>query len=129
MTVQHKHLIIRSYINKPPLAEDVNTLTDWIRKLIRSIDMKILGGPYTTYCDVKGNQGMTSVTIIETSHIALHTWDEISPALLQLDVYSCADFDPNIIFKLVDEKFEATKTEYKFINRENGLEEVNLNSI
>ena len=129
MTVQHKHLIIRSYINKPPLAEDVNTLTDWIRKLIRSIDMKILGGPYTTYCDVKGNQGMTSVTIIETSHIALHTWDETSPALLQLDVYSCADFDLNIIFKLVDEKFEATKTEYKFINRENGLEEVNLNSI
>ena len=64
MTVQHKHLIIRSYINKPPLAEDVNTLTDWIRKLIRTIDMKILGGPYTTYCDVKGNQGMTSVTIL-----------------------------------------------------------------
>ncbi|MFM1858056.1 MAG: hypothetical protein RLZ05_1116 [Bacteroidota bacterium] len=129
MTVQHKHLIIRSYINKPPLAEDVNTLTDWIRKLIRTIDMKILGGPYTTYCDVKGNQGMTSVTIIETSHIALHTWDETSPALLQLDVYSCADFDPKIIFKLVDEKFEATKTEYKFINRENGLEEVNLSQI
>ncbi|MEK9886467.1 MAG: S-adenosylmethionine decarboxylase, partial [Pelagibacteraceae bacterium] len=91
--------------------------------------MKILGGPYTTYCDVQGNQGMTSVTIIETSHIALHTWDETSPALLQLDVYSCADFDPKIIFKLVDEKFEATKTEYKFINRENGLEEVNLSQI
>jgi hypothetical protein len=29
----------------------------------------------------------------------------------------------------VDEKFEATKTEYKFINRENGLEEVNLSQI
>ena len=126
MTVQHKHLIIRATIKKPPSHNDVNTLTDWIRKVIRSIDMKILGGPYTTYCDIKGNKGMTSVTIIETSHIALHTWDEISPALLQLDVYSCADFDPEIIFKLVNEEFGAIKIEKKFINRENGLEEVNL---
>ena len=124
MMVQHKHLIIRSSINNPPGSSEVNNLTDWVRKLIRSIDMKILGGPYTTYCDVEGNKGMTSVTIIETSHIALHTWDEVSPALLQLDVYSCADFDPKVIFKLVDEAFDAIKTEYKFINRENGLEEV-----
>ena len=126
MTVQHKHLIIRATIKKPPSHNDVYTLTDWIRKVIRSIDMKILGGPYTTYCDIKGNKGMTSVTIIETSHIALHTWDEINPALLQLDVYSCADFDPEIIFKLVNEEFGAIKIEKKFINRENGLEEVNL---
>lgn len=123
MTVQHKHLIIRATINKPPNHNDINTLTDWIRKVIRSIDMKILGGPYTTYCDIKG---MISVTIIETSHIALHTWDEINPALLQLDTYSCADFDPKIIFKLVNQEFEAIKIEKKFINRENGLEEVYL---
>ena len=55
MTVQHKHLIIRATIKKPPSHNDVNTLTDWIRKVIRSIDMKILGGPYTTYCDIKTN--------------------------------------------------------------------------
>ena len=126
MTLEHKHLIIRANINKPPRNEDVNTLTDWIRKVIKSIDMKILGGPYTTYCDVKGNKGMTSVTIIETSHIALHTWDEVTPALLQLDVYSCADFDPNIIFELVNEEFDAVKIEKKFINSEHGLEEVIL---
>ena len=126
MTLEHKHLIIRANINKPPRNEDVNTLTDWIRKVIKSIDMKILGGPYTTYCDVKGNKGMTSVTIIETSHIALHTWDEVTPALLQLDVYSCADFYPNIIFELVNEEFDAVKIEKKFINREHGLEEVIL---
>lgn len=126
MTLKHKHLIIRANIIKPPGINDLNTLTDWIRKVIKCIDMKILGGPYTTYCDVKGNKGMTSVTIIETSHIALHTWDEVSPALLQLDVYSCANFDPNIIFQLVNEEFQAVKIEKKFINRENGLEEVIL---
>jgi len=38
-----------------------------------------------------GNQGLTSVTIIETSHIAVHVWDEVSPALMQMDVYSCAE--------------------------------------
>ncbi|MAV82576.1 MAG: S-adenosylmethionine decarboxylase [Pelagibacteraceae bacterium] len=126
MTVKHKHLIIRANIKKPPTNKDINTLTDWIRQLIKKIDMKILGGPYTTYCEIKGNKGMTSVTIIETSHIALHTWDEINPALLQLDVYSCADFDPKIIFELVNKEFEAIKIEQKFIDREKGLEEVKI---
>ena len=113
MTVQHKHLIIRATINKPPNHNDINTLTDWIRKVIRSIDMKILGGPYTTYCDIKG---MTSVTIIETSHIVLHVWDEQSPGLFQLDVYSCKSFDLNIVLSCLKDSFNITKLQYKSID-------------
>ena len=33
------------------------------------------------------------VAIIETSHIAMHIWDEPKPALMQFDVYSCGEFD------------------------------------
>ena len=33
-----------------------------------------------------GNKGLTAFAIIETSHIAMHIWDE-PVALLQLDVY------------------------------------------
>ena len=126
MTQQHKHLIVRADIGWCPQEEDLNKISDWIRSLIRKIDMKLLAGPYTTYVSEKGNKGMTSVAIIETSHIALHIWDEVNPGLMQLDVYSCADFNPENIFDKVNELFNTIKIEYKFLDREKELVEVNL---
>jgi len=126
MTQQHKHLIVRADIGWCPQEEDLNKISDWIRSLIRKIDMKLLAGPYTTYVSEKGNKGMTSVAIIETSHIALHIWDEVNPGLMQLDVYSCADFNPENIFDKVNELFKTVKIEYKFLDREKELVEVNL---
>jgi S-adenosylmethionine/arginine decarboxylase-like enzyme len=69
---------------------------------------------------------MTSVAIIETSHIALHIWDETNPGLMQLDVYSCADFSPKDVFDEVEKMFDTKKIEYKFLDREKELVEVNI---
>ena len=124
MTQQHKHLIVRANIDRCPKEEDLNKISDWIRSLIRKIDMKLLAGPYTTYVNERGNKGMTSVAIIETSHVALHIWDEVEPGLMQLDVYSCANFNPQDIFEKVNEMFQTVKMEYKFLDREKGLVEV-----
>jgi S-adenosylmethionine/arginine decarboxylase-like enzyme len=126
MTQQHKHLIVRADIGWCPQEEDLNKISDWIRSLIKKIDMKLLAGPYTTYVGEKGNKGMTSVAIIETSHIALHIWDEVSPGLMQLDVYSCADFNPPDVFDKVNELFQTIKMEYKFLDREKELVEVKV---
>ena len=126
MTQQHKHLIVRADIGWCPQEEDLNKISDWIRNLIKKIEMKLLAGPYTTYVDEKGNKGMTSVAIIETSHIALHIWDEVSPGLMQLDVYSCADFNPPDVFDKVNELFQTIKMEYKFLDREKELVEVKI---
>jgi len=126
MTQQHKHLIVRADIGWCPQEEDLNKISDWIRSLIKKIDMKLLAGPYTTYVGEKGNKGMTSVAIIETSHIALHIWDEVSPGLMQLDVYSCADFNPPDVFDKVNELFQTIKMEYKFLDREKKLVEVKV---
>ena len=126
MTQKHKHLIVGADIKWCPSKEDLNIVSDWIRELIKKIDMKLLAGPYTTYVSDKGNKGLTSVAVIETSHIALHIWDETSPGLMQLDVYSCADFNPQDVFEKVDELFKTVKIEYKFLDRENELLEVNI---
>ena len=126
MTQQHKHLIVRADIGWCPQEEDLNKVSDWVRSLIRKIDMKLLAGPYTTYVREEGNKGMTSIAIIETSHIALHIWDEVNPGLMQLDVYSCANFNPENIFDKVNELFKTVKIEYKFLDREKELVEVNL---
>ena len=124
MTQLHKHLIVRANIVKCPKEADLNKISDWIRLLIKKIDMKLLAGPYTTYVNEKGNKGMTSVAIIETSHIALHIWDETNPGLMQLDVYSCANFNPQDVFEKVNEMFQTIKMEYKFLDREKELVEV-----
>ena len=126
MTQQHKHLIVRADIGWCPQEEDLNKISDWIRSLIKKIDMKLLAGPYTTYVNEKGNKGMTSVAIIETSHISLHIWDEVSPGLMQLDVYSCADFNPPDVFDKVNELFQTIKMEYKFLDREKKLVEIKV---
>ena len=126
MTQQHKHLIVRADIDWCPEEADLNKISDWIRGLIKKIEMKLLAGPYTTYVNDFGNKGMTSVAIIETSHVALHIWDETKPGLMQLDVYSCADFNPKDIFDEVDRVFKTKKIEYKFLDREKELLEVSV---
>ena len=126
MTQQHKHLIVRADIGWCPQEEDLNKISDWIRNLIKKIDMRLLAGPYTTYVNEKDNKGMTSIAIIETSHIALHIWDEVRPGLMQLDVYSCADFNPPDVFDKVNELFQTIKMEYKFLDREKELVEVKI---
>ena len=90
---KHKHLIIRAEVNHPITSE--KKIKQWLRNLVKKIDMKIIKGPYTAYVSKEGNRGITGVVMIETSHIAIHVWDEISPALVQCDVYSCAEFSSN----------------------------------
>ena len=70
MTVQHKHLIVRAEINKPPT--DQKWAHTWLTELVSKIGMQICQGPITTYVNVPGNRGLTGLVIIETSHIALH---------------------------------------------------------
>jgi S-adenosylmethionine/arginine decarboxylase-like enzyme len=77
-------------------------------------------GPYAVYSDMVGNQGLTAVTIIETSHIAMHVWDEVEPGLMQLDVYTCSELNIDDVFEAIEE-FEPVKVEYKYIDREYGL--------
>lgn len=116
--LEHKHLIVRAELKEPPYKP--SDIKEWMRHLVNKIGMNVLMGPYAVYSDMEGNQGLTAVTIIETSHIALHVWDEAEPALMQLDVYTCSHLDINQVFESIQE-WEPTKIEYKYIDREHGL--------
>ena len=41
MTQQHKHLIVRADIGWCPQEEDLNKVSDWVRALIKKIEMKL----------------------------------------------------------------------------------------
>jgi S-adenosylmethionine/arginine decarboxylase-like enzyme len=123
MPLVHKHLIIRAEVTTPPTDEQLTV--EWMKKLISTIGMKVLMGPYAKYLDVVGNRGLTSVAIIETSHIAMHVWDEVSPALIQLDVYTCGPLDTQLVVNAIQE-FNPTKVEMKYLDREHNLTELPL---
>jgi S-adenosylmethionine/arginine decarboxylase-like enzyme len=120
----HKHLIVRAEVYRPPMDEEF--LQCWLEKFIKEIGMKVMMGPYVKYSNMIGNRGITGAAIIETSHIVMHVWDEIHPALMQFDVYSCGEFDPETICKQIENDFIVHKIEYKFLNRENDLSEIHI---
>ena len=118
----HKHLLVRAEVKAPIVNK--NKAIKFLRTLIKAINMKAMYGPTASYCKMKGNRGVTAFAIIETSHIAMHIWDEVNPALVQLDVYSCADMDPNKVIEILNQELETVKIEYKFLDRDNDFKEI-----
>lgn len=82
--------------------------------------MEILIGPEAIYYDVPGNKGITAFAIITTSHIVLHTFDDIIPANFELDIYSCKDFNIDSVFQHI-EQFKPESIKFKFLDRENNF--------
>jgi S-adenosylmethionine/arginine decarboxylase-like enzyme len=85
--------------------------------------MKAMYGPTASYCKMPGNKGVTAFAIIETSHIAMHIWDEPNPALVQLDVYSCAPLDPEKVLPFLNQ-MDPVKIDYKFLDRETEFKDL-----
>ena len=115
---KHKHLIIRAEVNSPITSE--KGIKKWLRNLVKKIDMKIIKGPYASYVSKEGNRGITGVVMIETSHIAIHIWDEERPALVQCDVYSCAEFSTNEVLAEFN-MMEVVKMDYLLLDRANMI--------
>ena len=114
----HRHIVIRATVVKPPM--DIRKIKKWIKKLIKAIGMKRLGQPIAVYCPKEGNRGITCVSCIETSHIALHSWDESSPAVVQLDVYTCSTLNKQTVFDYLN-MFEPKEISYQVLNRDNNI--------
>ena len=121
---KHKHLIIRAEVKHPITSE--RELKKWLRNLVKTIDMEIVGGPYVAYVTKEGNRGVTGVVMIETSHIAIHIWDENRPSLVQCDIYSCAEFSvPEVLLEFT--MMEPTKIDYMVLDRANSISLSNTN--
>ena len=111
---KHKHLLIRAEVIRPITSE--KEIKKWLRNLVKKIDMKIIKGPYASYVSKEGNRGITAIVMIETSHIAVHIWDEQVPSLVQCDVYSCAEFSSNEVL-IEFATMEPTKIEHMLLDR------------
>lgn len=115
----HKHLLVNAKVNNPMKSEEeaVNFLTG----LVKTINMKIIKGPFASYVEVEGNRGLTAIVMIETSHIAFHIWDEPSPALLQFDLYTCGELKHYGVINIIKDKFDVVSYDYMLLDRAKGF--------
>jgi len=120
--IQHKHLILNATIGNPILEEQeaIHCLT----RLVESIDMKIIKGPFAHYVDADGNRGMTATVMIETSHIAFHIWDEKDPAEIKFDLYTCGSLNAAQVLYILDQQFAFSSVKWMVLDREDGFEHV-----
>lgn len=97
----HQHLIIKAFVENPPIKEEF--LNYWLKDLVEKIGMKIVIGPFSKYVESVGNAGLTGAVVIETSHSSIHVWSECVPAMIQMDVYSCAPYSDSVIIDKLKE--------------------------
>ena len=100
--LEHKHLLVNATFKDTPFKCN-DFVCEWIENLVETIGMEILLPPRSARSEEKGNEGISAFCIITTSHICLHSWEKTDPNLVQLDVYSCKDFDHFLVLKELKE--------------------------
>ena len=111
----HLHLLVKGYVKNPPKTAEI--LNVWLSELVSKVDMKVVAGPTSVYVDEPGNEGVTGTITLATSHAAIHVWDAEEPAMFQFDIYSCKDYDPNVVLNHIDNNFDLAEAYWSFIDR------------
>ena len=111
----HLHLLVKGYVKNPPKTAEL--LNVWLSELVSKVDMKVVAGPTSVYVDEPGNEGVTGTITLATSHAAIHVWDAEEPAMFQFDIYSCKDYDPNVVLNHIDNNFDLMEAYWSFIDR------------
>ena len=91
----HVHLIVRGFVNNPPRTEEL--LNIWLRELVDKVGMVVVAGPTSVYVNEPGNEGVTGTITLATSHASIHVWDNETPSLVQFDIYSCKEYDIDVV--------------------------------
>ncbi|WP_300023365.1 adenosylmethionine decarboxylase [uncultured Maribacter sp.] len=70
--------------------------------------------------------GVTGFILLAESHISIHTWPEHNYAAV--DVFSCKEFDANVVTGLLKKLFDSNKIELNKLNR-GSLDLVKLSNL
>lgn len=102
MAQVNKHILVTGYISEAPGPEYVYTLQDWFNRLVEAVDMKVLIDPICVWCNDEGNEGVTGMVGITTSHSSIHFWSG-EPSFYKFDLYSCKDFALESVAEMLKE--------------------------
>ena len=88
-------------------------------KLIKAMKMKKLTDFVFKKVEGEDGRGVSGFQMITTSHIAMHFDDEKRSGYL--DIFSCKDFDSDMVVKMVKEYFQPKHIASQLIYRDAGL--------
>lgn len=112
------HLMLDGYnCAKEPL-ENANILFELLDKLPMKIGMTKMTAPYIVFTegnDKKDPGGWSGFVLIQESHISIHTF--IKRKFFTFDVYSCKEFDTQIVIDHLKSLFQTEDLEYTIEER------------
>jgi S-adenosylmethionine/arginine decarboxylase-like enzyme len=97
-----------------------NTIYNFVKRLVQDIDMVAYGEPQIVNVGSGNKAGYTLVQLIETSNICAHFVpdDGMGGNAMYLDVFSCKEYDDQIVIKLVKEFFGAKYVRPNYLTRQ-----------
>jgi S-adenosylmethionine/arginine decarboxylase-like enzyme len=113
------HLLV-DCVGMNKAIDDEKDIEAFFTDLINALDMT----PLTEFFCVKVNdkkdgRGISAFQMITTSHIAMHFDDAGHNGFM--DVFSCKEFDPKIVLKMIEEHFKPKNTMVQFVYRDTGI--------
>ena len=99
-----KHSVHNIFRVNPITIRSYENIFNFNKALVKGIDMKAYGEPQIVRFGEGDKWGYTLVQLIETSNIMAHFVEETND--IYLDVFSCKDFDPKDVEKIVKEYFQ-----------------------
>uniref|UniRef100_A0A6C0F3V7 S-adenosylmethionine decarboxylase n=1 Tax=viral metagenome TaxID=1070528 RepID=A0A6C0F3V7_9ZZZZ len=114
-----KHLILDAAGCSPKMIGNPVVVSSFARSLVKRIDMVPYGDPQVVMFGTGNKKGYTLIQLIETSNIAAHFVEENNS--MYLDVFSCKDFDPQVVKDTVSEYFDAKRFRTKVMLRQAPL--------
>jgi S-adenosylmethionine decarboxylase len=112
------HLTIDGYGDNPRLMQDEQFIYQLLDSYPAQIDMTKISAPHVfKYIGTKPEDwGISGFVFIAESHISLHTY--VERCYINIDVFSCKDFNAEQVVKDFKEKFKLTRLSSRLINRD-----------
>jgi S-adenosylmethionine decarboxylase len=112
------HLTIDGYGNDPEIMRDEQFIYHLLDSYPSRIDMTKISSPHVfKYVGSKPEDwGISGFVFIAESHISLHTF--VERCYINIDVFSCKDFNAEQVVKDLKEKFKLTRLSSRLINRD-----------
>jgi S-adenosylmethionine/arginine decarboxylase-like enzyme len=112
-----KHLVIDAKGCIISCANDPKYIKEFTKALVKKIDMRPYGEPQVIhFADGGDKAGWTMIQLIETSNIMGHFLDHNGD--LYLDVFSCKDFDEQIVIDLLNIWFSPEEIKTNVLMRD-----------
>ena len=122
------HLMLDLYGCRLEALADKGLVRRVFEELSRILKLKMVTEPAITYYSGESGspsgEGVSGFVIVAESHLSIHT--DLRTGFASIDVYSCKEFDSEVVERYLIEVFGAERVERRFFLR--GLKRSELES-